>query len=199
MKCYLFDRHAFAARGMASFLRDAGVEVTDRSFPWHWEWHYAKPPHQKLLKLPHVYNADVYAQWADKMAAEEAKYNPDFYFCALPPFLFTLFEKRQAPTLCNMANRLECAGGLIEPEQFDILIEKTLAGMESGKLLMYSMSQYDIAYFKYFTGKDAPYFPAPVNYLRGGGTAGSWKTLSVPIFCYSPGMCGKAIGYAAGI
>jgi len=173
MKCHLVDRHLTTTRGMISFLRDQGDEVIDRSFPLYWEWHYAKPPNHKLLRLPDAYNADAYAKWVERMAADESKYKPDFYFCAFPPSLFTLFEKCAAPTLCNMANRLECSGSLIEPEQFDILIEKAIAGMESGKLLMYSMSRYDIAYFKYFTGKDAPYFPAPMNYLRGGGTVAS--------------------------
>jgi len=167
MKCYLVDRHLTTTRGMLSFLQDQGDEVIDRSFTSHWQWHYAKAPNREWKKMPRVYNAAVYAQWADRVAAEEPKYKPDFYFCALPPALFTLFEKSAAPTLCNMGHRLEHGLSVIEPRQFDILIEKAIAGMESGKLLMYSMSQYDIAYFKYFTGKDVSYFPPPVNYLRG--------------------------------
>jgi len=184
MKCYLVDRHAFAARGMALFLRDAGVEVIDRSFPWYWQWHYTKKPNRAWYDLPAEYDAAAYAEWADKAAADASKYNPDFHFCAIPPNLFTLFEKSAAPTLCNMANRLDHAQHPIAERQFDILIEKAIAGIESGKLLMYSMSQYDIAYFKYFTGKDISYFPPPVNYLRGG-YSGKWITPRVQIFCFS--------------
>jgi len=151
---------------MRSFLREQGVEVIDRIFPGQWLLRYAKRPNEDWYKLAWGYDPAVYAQWADKLAAEEAKYHPDFYFCAFPPHLFTLFEKRQAPTVCNMGFRLN-GTARPKPERFDILIEKALAGMESGKLRMYSGSHYDVAYFKYFTGRGVPYFPYPVNYLRG--------------------------------
>jgi len=166
MKCYLLDRHPGTARGMLSFLREQGIEVIDRCFPWHWWLYYTKQPNKEWRELHWDYNAAVYAPWVDKVAEEEARYKPDFFFCSMPPSLFTLFEKCNAPAICNMANRLDY--GQLRAEIFDALIEKAVAGVESGKLRMYSMSCYDSAYFKYFTGKDAPYFPAPVNYLRGG-------------------------------
>jgi len=167
MKCYLFDRHIALAAGMRAYLRAAGDEVVDRSHSGHWFLHNSKPPKAEWREWSGgVYDAGAYAERAEKMAAEEARHKPDFYFCAFPPHLFTLFEKRQAPTVCNMGFRLE--GNARPPaDQFDILIEKALAGMESGKLRMYSMSQYDRAYFKWFTGKDAPYLPTPMNHMKG--------------------------------
>jgi len=158
------------AVGMRSFLRDAGVEVIDRNFSGQWWFHYTKPATLEWAGLPEIYDVAAYAEWTDKVVADEKKHNPDFFFSAGPQ-LCALFEKSRAPAICVMGGRID--SDCREPKQFDALIEKTLAGMESGKLRVYSGSQYDVAYFKYFTGKDVPYFPYPVNYLQGGGY--SWQ------------------------
>ena len=172
---FTMDKHAVPVRDLASSLSLMGAKVLNYAYA---DAHYADY-HPLARTFPSIEEIGFDSKCIpprydfavmERMSKAFAKAisggggGVDYFYCGYNTWFFHLYSRCEAPTILNMYYRLE-GGYQPSVENFDFLIEQTLRLMDDKRLFVHACCDYDIAYFKYFTGRDVSRMPLRLAYL----------------------------------
>lgn len=165
---FTMDKHAVVVRDLASTLPSMGAKALNHADAAYAEYYPLERASQAIgfdsSRIPQEYDFATMERMAKTFPEAVRALDVDYFYCGYNTWLFHLYSHCEAPTILNLFSRME---GAYQPsrENFDLLIEKTLRLMDEKKLFVHACCDYDIAYFKHFTGRDISRMPLRLAYL----------------------------------
>ncbi len=165
---FTMDRHAVVVRDLVSALPSMGAKALNHADAAYAGYYPLERASQAIgfdsSRIPRQYDFATMERMAKTFPEAVRALDADYFYCGYNTWLFHLYSRCEAPTILNLYFRLE-GGYQPSAENFDRLIEKTLRLMDDKKLFAHACCDYDIAYFKYFTGRDISRMPLRLAYM----------------------------------